>query len=373
MKISAIETTPVYVPRLRAFGAVTRTALGPADVSEHGIVQVRTDEGLTGLGELSSVFARRGPLLCRDVDERLAPVLVGRSPLDITSALRAMETQLPDGQLAIAGVEMALWDLAGKALGVPVYTLLGGRMRDRIPLSYSIPHGEPEQMAEFALERAGQGFRTVKVKTGQGMENRRGGGAPGSRSGRLRPPGAGRRQHGDAQRQGRDFAWSSGSWNTTRRCSSSRCPRTTCRRWPRSAARCRFPSWPTSPSAIPGDAMEVIRREAADVLNVYVTESGGIQNAARIFILAEQAGLGCLIGSMPELGIGTAAQIHLGIAMPNLDFDSDTCGSLYQAEDLLATPLRFEGGFAFAPEGPGLGVELDAEAFERAAKRSPPQ
>ena len=112
---------------------------------------LHTDEGLTGLGELSSVFARRGPLLCRDVDERLGPVLVGRDPLAITSALRAMETALPDGQLAIAGVEMALWDIAGKALGMPVHTLLGGKVRDRIPLSYSIPHGEPEQMAEYAL------------------------------------------------------------------------------------------------------------------------------------------------------------------------------------------------------------------------------
>ena len=142
MKITAIEVTPVCVPRLRAYGGVVRTALGPADVSEHGIVRVRTDEGLTGLGEISSVFARRGPLLYRDVDERLAPALIGRDPLAITGALRAMETQLPDGQLAIAGVEMALWDLAGKALGVPVYTLLGGRVRERIPLSYSVPHGD---------------------------------------------------------------------------------------------------------------------------------------------------------------------------------------------------------------------------------------
>ena len=115
--------------------------------------------------------------------------------------------------------------------------------------------------------------------------------------------------------------------------------------------------------ASPLTAMEVIRREAADVLNVYVVESGGIQNAARIFTLAEQAGLGCMIGSMPELGIGTAAQIHLGIAMPNLDFDSDACGSLYQEEDLLATPLRLDQGFAYAPEGPGLGVALDPIAL----------
>ena len=120
----------------------------------------------------------------------------------------------------------------------------------------------------------------------------------------------------------------------------------------------------------PNEAMDVVRSYAADIMNIYVTESGGIQNAARIFTISEQAGLSCMIGSMPELGIGTAAQIHLGIAMPNLDIDSDTCGVLYQEEDLLLNPLNIEKGVAYVPEGPGLGVELDQKAFKRAMKRA---
>ena len=370
MKINAIETTPVCVPRLLAYGAVPRTALGPAAVSEYGIVQVHTDRGITGLGELSSVFARRGPLLCRDVDERLAPALIGCDPLAITGALRAMEGQLPDGHFAIAGVEMALWDIAGKALGVPVYTLLGGKMRDRIPLSYSVPHGEPEQMAEFALARAGEGFRTVKVKTGQGPKRD------------VEAVRQVREAVGDAHRVRVDANMAMSSAKEAIRFVEGIMPfdpelleQPMPARDLHAMAEIRrsvaLPIMADESVGAPRDAMEVIRREAADVLNVYVIESGGIQNAARIFTLAEQAGLGCMIGSMPELGIGTAAQIHLGIAMPNLDFDSDTCGSLYQEEDLLATPLRFERGFAYAPEGPGLGVELDPGAFARAAKRSP--
>lgn len=368
MKITRVETTPVNVPRKRAYGAVTCTALGPADVSEHGIVQVRTDEGITGLGELSSVFARRGAMLCRDVDERLAPAVVGLDPMDITRALRAMESVLPDGQFAIAGVEMALWDIAGKALGAPVYKLLGGKMRERIPLSYSVPHGEPEQMAQFALERAREGFRTVKVKIGQGFA-----------------------RDVEAVRMVRDAV---GSGHRVRvdanmaMASAKEAIRLVERIEPydpelleqpmqarnlHAMAEIRravsLPIMADESVGTPADAMEVIRREAADVLNVYVTESGGIQNAVRIFTMGEQAGLACMIGSMPELGIGTAAQIHLGIAVPNLDLDSDTCGSLYQEEDLLATPLRLEGGFAHVPEGPGLGVELDLDGFERARLR----
>jgi muconate cycloisomerase len=115
----------------------------------------------------------------------------------------------------------------------------------------------------------------------------------------------------------------------------------------------------------PRSAMDVIRNEAADVGNVYVTEAGGLFNASRIFGMFEAAGLPCMIGSMPEFGIGTAAQIHLGTAMVNLGPDSDTCGVLYHEEDLLTKPLKIENGFAYPPEGPGLGVEVDMAVLER--------
>ena len=115
----------------------------------------------------------------------------------------------------------------------------------------------------------------------------------------------------------------------------------------------------------PRSAMEVIRHGAADIANVYVTEAGGLLNAAKIFGMCEAAGMPCMIGSMPEFGIGTAAQIHLGVAMTNLGPDSDTCGVLYHQEDLLKTPLRIENGFSYPPEGPGLGVEIDMAILEK--------
>jgi muconate cycloisomerase len=114
----------------------------------------------------------------------------------------------------------------------------------------------------------------------------------------------------------------------------------------------------------PDDAARVIRAGAADIINVYVSEAGGLRNAARIFALAEAAGIACTIGAMPELGIGTAAHMHLAVAMPELLGPSDVCGALYNAETLITETLPIANGHAGAPDRPGLGVTLDRARFE---------
>ena len=68
---------------------------------------------------------------------------------------------------------------------------------------------------------------------------------------------------------------------------------------------------------------------------------------------------------MPETGVGTAAEVHLGVAMANLGVAADCCGSAYYDEDILTTPLKIEDGRAYAPSGPGLGVEIDEDNFKR--------
>ena len=80
--------------------------------------------------------------------------------------------------------------------------------------------------------------------------------------------------------------------------------------------------------------------------------------------MCEAANIPNTIGSMPETGIGTAAQIHLGIAMSNLQYASDCCGSLYYDHDLLKKPLKIIKGRAYPPQGPGLGIELDNNIFK---------
>jgi L-alanine-DL-glutamate epimerase-like enolase superfamily enzyme len=371
MRISAVRTVVVWGPRRPAYGAATRTALGLAAVSEHAIVFVDTDAGITGIGEISAVFKRRGRLLARDVEAALAPAVIGEDPRRIAYLVQKMDRALDGVEEAKAGIEMALWDILGKALGAPVYALLGGKVRERVPLSYSVPFGEPKAMAEFARERVGEGHCTIKVKVGndpardvEAVERVREAIGPGVR---LRV---------DA-----NMAWPTAKeairliramepWDLE--LVEQPLPPRELDAMAEVRRAIGVPLMADESIRTPRDAMEVIRRGAADIANVYVTEAGGLLNAGRIFALCEAAGMPCMIGSMPEFGIGTAAQIHLGVAMTNLGPDSDTCGVLYHAEDLLTRPLRIEGGYAYPPEGPGLGVEIDVDVLERWRRSAPP-
>jgi len=371
MKITAVRTVPVWGRRRRPFGMVTRTALGAAAISDYTIVFVDTDEGITGLGEVCSVFKRRGALLRADVDLALAPAVLGEDPFRIAHLVQKMDLALDGVEEAKAGIEMALWDIVGKKLGTPVYNLLGGKARDRIPLSYSIPFGTPEQMAAFAAERVKAGHKTIKVKVGsedgprdvaavKSIRAAIGTGVKLRVDGNMGWPTAKHAIRMIRQMEPFDIelveqplpAHDLDGMAEVRR-------------------NIGVPLMADESIRNPRSAMEVIRRGAADIANVYVTEAGGLLNAMRIFAMCEAAGMPCMIGSMPEFGIGTAAQIHLGVAMTNLGPDSDTCGVLYHEEDLLTAPLRIENGFSYPPTGPGLGVEIDPKVFERWRKGPP--
>jgi L-Ala-D/L-Glu epimerase / N-acetyl-D-glutamate racemase len=359
MKITDIRCVPVLCPRKRNFGGVTTTALGPAAYSDYTIVFVETDAGIVGVGEVDSVFKRRGALLRHDLTAALVPAAIGEDPFRIAWIVQKMDRALDGVEEAKAGIEMALWDIVGKALGTPVYNLLGGKVRDRIPLSYSIPFGSPEDMAALARERVAWGHRTIKVKVGSADAERdiaavrmireavgpdvklRVDGNMGWQTAKeaIRVIRVMEEQNLELVEQPLPAHDLDGMAEIRRSIGVALMADESVRN--------------------PRSAMEVIRRGAADIANVYVTEAGGLLNAWKIFAMCEAAGVPCMIGSMPEFGIGTAAQIHLGVAMSNLGPDSDACGVLYHHEDLLKTPLRIERGFSYPPEGPGLGVEVD--------------
>src|SRR5438309_10097460 len=157
MRITRVEPIPVCVP-LKA-GMTAKTAHGEHATSPYVIVKVHAAAGLVGLGEatisgLWSGETQAGTVAA--VRDYIAPQLLGKDPRDLTAARRAMDFIIKLNPFTKAAVEMALWDIAGKAAGVPVYQLLGGKVRDKVRIklvlwAFDIP--AVRKMAELFLGR----------------------------------------------------------------------------------------------------------------------------------------------------------------------------------------------------------------------------
>ena len=170
MQIISVQAIPVSVPRTKPFAS----SLGAMDRSNCGVIVVTTDEGIVGAGEVSLIWHGDGTGLCAIVNDRLGPAIQGTDPFSVTRFHQIALSCLAFGKhslTAIAGVEMALFDIQGKAVGQPVYNLLGGRTRDRVPLSMSLPMDELEATVALAENYVDRGFHTLKVKVGLDREH----------------------------------------------------------------------------------------------------------------------------------------------------------------------------------------------------------
>src|SRR5437879_659530 len=154
MKITRIETIPINVPLKPEF-AIRSGRGGAHTLSPFLLVKVHTDQGLTGLGEASCTPRWSGE------DQ-----VTGENPLEVELLTQKFRRAFAANYFTKAAVEMALWDLAGKAAGKPVYQLLGGKVREFVPTKWSVSGVEPEKAAEIAKWAVAQGFIAMKVKVG---------------------------------------------------------------------------------------------------------------------------------------------------------------------------------------------------------------
>ena len=368
MRIERIWTTPLYVPFRRFYGRPIQSAQGELAVTRYALVRIETSDGRLGLGEICSVFGRHGELHRHEVDSVLGPALLHQDARDITRLAAIMDAALDRAEPAKAAIEMALLDLMGKRHDLPLHRLLGGARRTRIPLSFSVMYGSPDEMGGLAAELAAQGFGTMKVKVGQSLELD------------LAAVAAVRAAAGTSAKVRVD---ANACWLHLKtaqrhiRAMEQHDIELVEQPLPADALEDLRALRRMTPTPImvdesvwsPADAWRVLRAGAADVLNVYVAEAGGVLKAMRIFEMAQLAGVQTTIGSMPELGIGTAAQIHLGIAAPDISFASDVCGTLYFERDIIREALPIRDGHAYPIEAPGLGVTLDEDAVRDFSRR----
>ena len=168
MKISKVETIVIKMPMLLEGGTVPHPGGRPMTSVEMLLVRVDTDEGLSGWGEASA--NRLLPATKTAIDTLIAPMCIGRDPTAITGIANHIERTLGGSgrssvsRYAMLAIDIALWDIAGKIAGLPLYRLLGGSLRRELPAYCSLlRYSEPATVARFTERGLKRGYRHIKV------------------------------------------------------------------------------------------------------------------------------------------------------------------------------------------------------------------
>jgi len=368
VKITRLETIPIRVP-LKAEFAIRSGRGGSHAVSPFLLVKVHTDEGLVGIGEASCTPRWSGEDQVTGahlLKTYLEPLLVGEEPRVVERVSQKFRLAFAGNHFTKAAVEMALWDIAGLAAGKPVYELLGGKVREFVPTKWSVSGVEPDKAAAIASWAAAQGFKSMKVKVG--IEP----------VGDMRRVKAVREAIGPNVKLGVD---ANGGWtlNTALKTleqmyeqqiyfTEQPLPPEDITDMAQLRKKLRVPLIADESVYTLQDARTLAALGAADVLSLYIGKAGGIGPAKAVADFARTAGLKCTLGSNLELGVGSAAMVHLALATSGInaeEFPCDIIGPLFYEGDIVKTPLPISAGVARATRKSGLGVELDEEKVRR--------
>ncbi|MBZ9988864.1 cycloisomerase [Mesorhizobium sp. BH1-1-5] len=363
MKITSI-TSIITRPPIRHPG---KLGVGDLVSVDAVIVAIETDAGISGVGECSpwAVFAENAFAIKATIDNYLAPALIGETPFNIEAILLKMDAAHYGSSFAKTGVEMAVFDIVGKALDCPVNQLLGGLVRDRISLSYSVTNQETQADLEESRWLLDQGFKVLKIKTGVLPEREE-----------LIRVEALRKLVGDDFDLRIDFNQGGRREQMTRLCRQLEAFKPTFIEQPfkgfdldAMAALCAVLDTPimADESVLSWDqGFQVAKRQAADIISIKIAKMGGLLRSKKVAGMCEAAGVPCYAGAMWESGIGLAASLHFACSSPAIKYGSDFYTANYlMTDDLVVSPLAVSDGAIFVPTGPGLGVEADWEAIER--------
>jgi muconate cycloisomerase len=364
MKITHLETYPVRVPLKPERRMIS--SLGQHTVSEYLLVRLGTDAGIEGAGEATVMPRWSGETVWGAealVQRVLAPLVIGCDPHDVAEIDRRMDAACAHNWFAKSAIEMACWDIQGKAAGKPIYELLGGARR---PLTFrcrfSMGAYDPQRARRVTAERVAAGFTTIKVKVGKNVAE-------------------------DVERVrivreaiGPDLeividANCGYDADTAIEAVRQMAPyRVSLFEQPtpdgdyQGIARVRRAIQPEV-EVMADDmcfnlahARELVRNQGCDCISVYPGKNGGIRKTIEIVDFAAAHGVACSIGSNLELDIATAAMGHVVVARQNMQvekYPGDTLGPIYHEFSLVREPVRIEGPLVTVPDRPGLGVEVD--------------
>ncbi len=376
MKITRIETFNVALPWRR----LHKMAFPSGKLGNYVIVRVHTDEGLHGLGEATVIkewggdhgryFGESPELTVAVIGSVLAPALVGENPFAIESAHRKMDLAIKGYPYAKTALDEALYDIKGKALGVPVFELLGGLYREDVPVAHSLGWMEYEEAVAEGKAAVEEGIRTIKIKVGRSAEYdvnvvrevRRTIGEDidivvDANQGWPHPKYAIRiiRQ---MEEEGVRYVEQ---------------PVEGVARMAEVTQAVDVPIMADESAWTPQDILEIVERRAADMISLYTTKPGGLFKAKKVAAVAEAAGLPLNVNGSHETGVGNAANLHLVASTAAVteagvfpvttikgSEPTQMAGKMY-LDDIVTRAFDYRDGNLVVPSLPGLGIELDEE------------
>jgi len=323
------------------------------------LVELKTNQGVSGWGEASPLRSIVGEtqLINLAAAKELKSLVVGQNPLTIHALMERMDAYLPHNTTLKSAVDMALFDIAAQACGVPLYVFLGGEKRE-LETDLTMGIGNPDEAGEKALSIRAMGFRMLKVKLGlkfeddlKRLENIRKAVGP---EPILRI---------DAN-QGWDRVSALKNLNAFADFDIEFCEQP-CRA--HDLQGMRFVSEHTTIPVMADeslfsvqDALHIIQQDAAPYFNLKLSKSGGIRNTQKLAHVAEAGYRLCMIGCMSESRLGITAAAHLACATSVVRF-CDLDSFLEHAENPILGGVEIRGGRILVPEVPGIGAYPDPD------------
>jgi L-alanine-DL-glutamate epimerase-like enolase superfamily enzyme len=375
LKIRGGEIFLVALPIRRPHHWVGHTArLGEGYV----VLRLELESGVVGWGEAQVIgtwggdhgtrYGETPRMTATAIKDVLIPAITGHNVTEIEQLHARMDRVLRGYPYAKAAIDVALHDAIGKTYGLPVYQLLGGKVRDGVALAHSIGLMDVDAAAREAAEVIAEGITTIKVKIGVEVERD------------VAVVAAVRDAIGPAGKIRVDANQGYRTWREAVRAISrmekydlvyAEQPVEGLRAMAQVSARINVPVMADESAWSAQDVIEIVRLDAAQMLSVYYTKPGGLAPSKRLLAVAGAASLPCDINGSAEMGIGVAADLHLAVSSPEIVLPgtipvtstaeasvTKVAGRKY-LDDLIKTPFRFDKGLLYVPDGPGLGIEVD--------------
>lgn len=358
--ITRIDTILVDLPTIRPHKLSVATMDGQVLM----LVLVTCSDGVTGIGEGTTIgglaYGGESPESMKlAIDTYFAPVLVGQDATRVQAAMARLGKMVKDNRFAKSAVETALLDAQGKRAGLPVSELLGGRLRARLPVAWTLASGdtqrdiaEAERMLDLRRHRIFKlkiGARPVRADVAHVAAIKA---ALGDRA---------------AVRVDVNMAWS----ETEAAYGMAALAAAGCELVEQPVATSaglgrlmrRFPVALMADESLngPASAFAIAACAGADVFAIKIEQSGGLYGAQRVAAIAEAAGIELYGGTMLEAAVGTIASAQVFATFTSLHWGTELFGPLLLTEEILTEPLDYSEFELTVPEGPGLGIALDMD------------